>query len=434
MGLGIRTKVLCCVKYWTKLRIISAAYSSSPGENIVDGDTLMSLVANQSTVTSSENSIPAPNFLPATSSRAEHHTLMLKTPNQPLNAKVLKVSVVGMPNAGKSTFVNAVLGKKLMATSEKVDTTTNNTNAITTVGDTQIIFQDTPGIIGASKAKRLGLPENRHALPAHSFANADIGIVLADLTSRRLKSGYLQPEILLTMLKNKHVPTILVLNKIDKYKKKTHLPILIHQLTAGQVSGVPFEPEQIPIAPMRLPRVTEKLPTNFDELDLKNIVDLERRIMKNETSLMNKMRHYRGWPHFQDIFVVSAREGIGLDIIKRYMLLHAKPGAWQYHDEVATDASPKQIIMDSIRAGLLQHLPEEVPYRVYPKITDWQDMDDGRLFVRIDVICGKQSHYNCVSRKCGRIAIETQDHLQDVFFLEVFVEINPVFVNKFHSY
>ena len=56
------------------------------------------------------------------------------------------VTVIGRPNAGKSTFVNGVLGQKIAITSDKPQTTRNNISGIHTTEESQIIFIDTPGI------------------------------------------------------------------------------------------------------------------------------------------------------------------------------------------------------------------------------------------------------------------------------------------------
>ena len=56
------------------------------------------------------------------------------------------VSIVGLPNAGKSTFLNAVIDEKLAITSKKPQTTRKNLKGIYNDEDSQIVFVDTPGI------------------------------------------------------------------------------------------------------------------------------------------------------------------------------------------------------------------------------------------------------------------------------------------------
>ncbi|XP_042613300.1 GTPase Era, mitochondrial-like [Cyprinus carpio] len=65
-------------------------------------------------------------------------SLMPKDPDQPENAKSLKVTIVGAPNAGKSTLTNQLLGRKLFADSEKVHTTRSRAVGVLTQDDTQI--------------------------------------------------------------------------------------------------------------------------------------------------------------------------------------------------------------------------------------------------------------------------------------------------------
>ena len=68
-------------------------------------------------------------------------TFRLEKPKAPSDARSLSVSVVGVPNAGKSTLVNQLVGKNVCPHSKKVHTTRENTLGILTNGQTQIIFQ-----------------------------------------------------------------------------------------------------------------------------------------------------------------------------------------------------------------------------------------------------------------------------------------------------
>uniref|UniRef100_A0A9R1SDB4 Era-like 12S mitochondrial rRNA chaperone 1 n=2 Tax=Cyprinus carpio TaxID=7962 RepID=A0A9R1SDB4_CYPCA len=71
-------------------------------------------------------------------------SLMPKDPDQPENAKSLKVTIVGAPNAGKSTLTNQLLGRKLFADSEKVHTTRSRAVGVLTQDDTQIVSMKYP--------------------------------------------------------------------------------------------------------------------------------------------------------------------------------------------------------------------------------------------------------------------------------------------------
>jgi len=83
--------------------------------------------------------------------------LLLKPPEDVPYSKILRVSVVGDPNAGKSTLVNQIVGWKTCAVSSKVHTTRKNTKSVLMDGSTQIVFLDTPGLIGLQEKKQLSL-------------------------------------------------------------------------------------------------------------------------------------------------------------------------------------------------------------------------------------------------------------------------------------
>lgn len=68
--------------------------------------------------------------------------------------KLLKLAVVGVPNAGKSTFINNLMDRKVCATSPKVHTTRARARAILNEGDSQIVFVDTPGIVSEQERNR----------------------------------------------------------------------------------------------------------------------------------------------------------------------------------------------------------------------------------------------------------------------------------------
>lgn len=68
--------------------------------------------------------------------------------------KVVKVSIIGLPNSGKSTLINAILnGQKVCPTSDKVHTTTSFAQAITNRQSSQIIVFDTPGLVTKQEMK-----------------------------------------------------------------------------------------------------------------------------------------------------------------------------------------------------------------------------------------------------------------------------------------
>jgi len=122
------------------------------------------------------------------------------------------IALVGRPNVGKSTLLNAIMGKKVAITSNKPQTTRNLIQGIYNDEDSQMVFVDTPGI---HKPKhKLGKILNKQTYL--TFNDVDIILFLVDITEK-LGNGDL---FVLDTLKNVDVPVILVINKIDKLPRQ----------------------------------------------------------------------------------------------------------------------------------------------------------------------------------------------------------------------
>ena len=116
------------------------------------------------------------------------------------------VSIVGRPNAGKSTIINALLERKLSIVTEKAQTTRNSIKGIYDDGEYQIIFIDTPGIHKASHS--LGEFMNKEALDSAKDVDANILVVDA---SRKFDAG----DQFINESLSKEIPLFIVINKID---------------------------------------------------------------------------------------------------------------------------------------------------------------------------------------------------------------------------
>jgi len=128
------------------------------------------------------------------------------------------VTIVGAPNAGKSTLLNALVGTKVSIVSPKVQTTRTRVLGIVIDGSSQIIFCDTPGIFAPKK--RL---ERAMVNAAWEGADdADVIMVLVDAAKKRVDEDSLA---IIDRLKESQRPAILVLNKIDQIKPERLLEI-----------------------------------------------------------------------------------------------------------------------------------------------------------------------------------------------------------------
>lgn len=131
------------------------------------------------------------------------------------------VAIVGMPNSGKSTLMNAIIGEKLSIVTPKPQTTRKNVSAILTEGNTQIIFLDTPGIL----RPRYEMQRSMMRFLSESLDAADIICVIWDTQKDGDNTELLESRF--NFLANYKVPKVLILNKIDTYKDiKEVLPII----------------------------------------------------------------------------------------------------------------------------------------------------------------------------------------------------------------
>lgn len=122
------------------------------------------------------------------------------------------IGIIGRPNVGKSTLLNALIGKKIAITSDKPQTTRNIIQGIRTDNDSQMVFVDTPGI--HKPQNKLGKILNKQAY--YEINDVDVILFLIDITES-LGKGDL---FVLDVLKNVKTPVILVINKIDKLPKE----------------------------------------------------------------------------------------------------------------------------------------------------------------------------------------------------------------------
>ena len=157
-------------------------------------------------------SIHSHHFFPDHSKNTSgHRTQDLYLTSQPMAFKSGFITILGKPNAGKSTLLNAMLGSRLVITSPKAQTTRHRIFGILNGPEYQIVFSDTPGVI----KPRYGLQEAMMFSVSQSIEDADLAIVLIDGTEPELETDVLD------LVKDKNVPVLLVINKCDLATTKT---------------------------------------------------------------------------------------------------------------------------------------------------------------------------------------------------------------------
>ncbi len=125
------------------------------------------------------------------------------------------VSIVGRPNSGKSTLLNALVGGKLAIVSEKPQTTRTTIQGVLTLPQAQIVFLDTPGIHKAKALINRRMMENVQA----ALQDRDVVLLIADAS---VPFGP-EDELAVQAIQNVGAPVFLVLNKIDQVENKSEL-------------------------------------------------------------------------------------------------------------------------------------------------------------------------------------------------------------------
>ncbi|MBR0414436.1 MAG: GTPase Era [Clostridia bacterium] len=126
------------------------------------------------------------------------------------------ISIIGVPNAGKSSLLNRLLGTKVAIISPKPQTTRTKITGVLTEGDVQTVFIDTPGF--HRPKNQLG----QHMMRAvgDSLGGIDGAVLVADAAAKQIKEEEIE---LIERLKAQHIRAVLALNKIDTLPSKEML-------------------------------------------------------------------------------------------------------------------------------------------------------------------------------------------------------------------
>jgi GTP-binding protein Era len=183
------------------------------------------------------------------------------------------VNILGYPNAGKSTLLNALIGEKLAIVSPKVQTTRHRIKGIASTSDYQVVFSDTPGII----EPKYKLHERMMASVRGALEDGDLAILLVDL-----KDDWQRCDQLFSSLHLK-VPALVVLNKKDVVtaeKVKEGLSYFSEKPYCKKVIAISAKKDQV--AQSIFKEILPFLPEGDPFFDTDQISDLQTRFFVGE--------------------------------------------------------------------------------------------------------------------------------------------------------
>ena len=137
-----------------------------------------------------------------------------------MKSKILKISIVGRTNAGKSTLINKIIGEKISIQNKKINTTQEMIIGIKNIKNTQILFYDTPG------SNFLKISNNQSKKLKQNLWNGidESDLILYMIDSHALNMRFLYDQI--DKIKEVNKKIFIILNKIDLISKKKLLPII----------------------------------------------------------------------------------------------------------------------------------------------------------------------------------------------------------------
>lgn len=278
------------------------------------------------------------------------------------------IGIVGRPNVGKSTLLNAILGEKIAITTDKPQTTRNVIRGIyTRLEETedgredgvQMVFIDTPGI--HKPHSKLGAFMTDSAI--NTFKEVEVILFLVDSDINKGPGD----KYILEMLKDIDTPKILVINKIDT-----------------------MEPEYF------------------------------RSIYEE----------YSNMEIFDDVFGTSALEGRNVEKLLERIEDFLEEGPMFFPEDMVTDHPERFIVSEIIREKLLLYLEDEVPHGVAVEIESYKE-EPGITRIGAVIYCERKSHKGIIIGKQGKklkgvgkaARLETEALLGTKVFLELWVKV-----------
>ena len=307
--------------------------------------------------------------------------------------RTLKAAIIGAPNAGKSTLVNQLIGQKVFAVSPKVHTTSRKAAGVCTHGNTQIVLLDTPGIVTYQYGRKLKMAKSFIADPYRSLMEAQLIIVMVDASNKWTRER-LHPSIVQALCNNAHIPSVLALNKVDIVRHKHTLLSITESLTSLRAKGGGATPH--PTAPRPLPLTTPKTCPTSDEVGRSALQCAEESCPEEVGSKGTS------WPHFSEVFMLSALTSDGIDALKSYLISRARPGVWEYNTSELTDQPQSALVNDIIREKLFRHLHKEIPYVVTQDTVAWEQRDEDTLYIHQNLNCKSSNQASIIIGPAGR--------------------------------
>ncbi len=273
------------------------------------------------------------------------------------------ISILGKPNVGKSSLMNALIGEKVSIVSPKAQTTRDRVNGILTTDDYQMIFVDTPGV--HKPKNRLG--EYMEKCVKSSTDGVDAIVIVLDVLKRVTEADEAFIEKYLTG----SAPVFIVLNKVDESSYDRVYPIL------------------------------NKLAYLLQPADGRNAA--------------------------KDIIPTSAKKNKNIDVLKKDLESVLPEGPMYYPADEITDKSERYMIAEIIREKALLLLNDEIPHGIGVEVRTMFYDEHGTAHMSVDIVAEKESHKSIIigagGEKLKMIAERARKDVENLIGHKVYMEL-----------
>jgi len=288
------------------------------------------------------------------------------------------VSVIGLPNAGKSTLINHIVGEKISIVSRKVQTTRNRILGIAMHEHAQIILMDTPGIF---KPSSKSLERAMICAAWDTVEEADIIIHLIDAAKNNaVRDAKLIMERLAEQKKQRpHLRVLLVLNKVDVTRKET---LLI---------------------------TTQALNEAFD---------------------------------YEATFMISSLKGSGIAQVMNDLAQNLPQAPWMYPEDQVSDMPLRFLAAEITREKIYDQLHEELPYSAMVQTEKWEEFKNGAIKISQVIYIQRTSQKSIILGKNGsrikqlgeQSRLDLEVLLQCKVHLNLFVKVQEDWAERAEHY
>lgn len=279
------------------------------------------------------------------------------------------INIIGNPNVGKSTLMNALVGERLSIITSKAQTTRHRILGIVNEEDYQLIFSDTPGIIQPAYK----LQENMMDFVHTAFQDADVLLYIVEIGEKCLKD-----EKIFERLQKTKIPLLLLLNKIDTADQD----FVLEQMAYWQ--------EQLPnatIFPLSalnkfnidsvIHRIKELIPESPPYFEKDAITDKSERFFVCETIREKILKYYKKEiPYSVEVEVEEFKEEEDIILIRSiiYVIRNSQKGIIIGHQ-----GKSLKKVGSLARRDLEQFFQKKIFLELYVKVNkDWRN-DDNQL-------------------------------------------------------